>query len=287
MLALRSTLIIDATDEAGLRAAVRSAADAVVIDLAAVAAHDDRTRARALASRYARAIAATGRPVYARVSAPRTGELEADLDVVVAAGIAAVVLAGVEVPQDARDIDVATRKREMRGSLEPGGIRLIAEIDSAAGLAALARIIDAVDRHDAIALAADTLSLEFRGVAGGAAMIAHAMGVVSLAAHAARLPWILGSPDGDAALATRAHDFGAAGVTVRAEAAVRGMNALFDLDPAAVAEARAALAEWERLRHRDGWIGAVGDRLVDRRAVRGARALVARADAIAARERAT
>ena len=282
MLALRSTLIIDATDEAALRAAVGSAADAVAIDLASVASHGDRARARALASRHAKAIAAAGRPVYARVSAPRTGELDADLDAVVTAGIAAVLLAGVEAPQEVRDLDVATRKREMRGGLEPGSIRLIAEIDSAAGLAALPRIIDAVDRHDAIALATDALAIDL-----GAATIAHAMGAASLAAHAVRLPWILEGSEGDPALATRAHEFAAAGVTVRAEAAVLGMNALFALDAAAVAEARAMLAEWERLRRRDAWVGVVGGRLVDRRAVRGARALVAHADAIAARERVT
>jgi len=161
MLALRSILVVDALDEAGLRAATHSAADAVLIDLASAAVHADRARARSLASRHARAIAAAGRPVVARVSDARSGELEADLDAVATAGIAALVLARVEVPQDVRDIDVATRKREWRAKQEPGGIRLIPGIDSAGGLAALSGIIEAVDRHDAIALGAQGLRQAF------------------------------------------------------------------------------------------------------------------------------
>lgn len=286
MLALRSTLVIDALDEPGLRAAVRSAADAVTIDLASTAAHADRGRARALAGRHAAAIAGAGRPVFVRVSDARSGELEADLDAVVTAGIAGLILSGAEAPQDVRDIDVAARKREMRGGLEPGGIRLIAEIDSAAGLLALPRIIEAVDRHDAVALNTEAISAEFGASQGGAAMLDHAMGTVAIAAHAARLPWIL---MGREALATRAHDFGAAGVRVGSESAVLGMNALFDLDPTKVADARAILVEWERMRRRKAMVSVVagvrGGQLVDRRSVRAARALVERADAIEARVR--
>ena len=71
------------------------------------------------------------------------------------------------------------------------------------------------------------------------------------------------------------------------------MNALFAPDALEIAVARTTLAEWERVRDRDEWVGVVAgelleastyDRLVDRRTVRRARALLAYADAIAARQ---
>ena len=295
MLALRSTLVIDGLDDAALAAAPRSAADAIAIDLASPAVHGDRARARANARRRIRAIAEAGRPVHVRISDTRSGEMDGDLDAVTSEYLAAIVLSGAELPQDVRDVDVAVRKREMRLAIDPGRIRLIAEIDSAEGLTHLARILNAVDRHGAVALSIDGLRDDLRLGDRAATLYDHAMADLAVAAHTAGLPWVLATthhrPE-TASLPTRAHDFGAAGVTVRDESAVRGMNALFTPDPVEVVVARAMLVEWTRIRGCGGWVGVVAgempeaatyDRLVDRRTVRRARALVALADAIAQR----
>lgn len=295
MLALRSTLVIDALDDAALAAAPRSAADAITIDLASPAVHGARAAGRANVKRRLRAIAEAGRPVHVRVSDTRSGELEADLDTIVGEHLAAIVIAA-EIPQDVRDADVAIRKREMRLAIDPGRIRLVPEIDAAEGLTRLARILDAVDRHGAVALSIDGLREDMRLGDRATALYDHAMADLAVAAHTARLPWVLAlthhRPE-TAGLPARAHEFGASGVTVHEEAAVRGMNALFSPDPVEVAMARETLMEWDRVRARDGWVGVVAgevvesatyDRLVDRRSVRRARALVALADAIAARE---
>lgn len=296
MLALRSTLVIDALDEAALAAAVHSAADAVAIDLASPAVHGDRPRGRALAAKHLRAIAASGRPVHVRVSDTRSGELEGDLDAVAGPQLAAVILSGTELPQDVRDVDVALRAREQRLGIEPGGIRLVPEIDSAEALLALPRLLEAVDRHGAVMLSVDGLRDDLRLGDRATALYDHAMADMAMAARAARLPWLLAAAHHrpqTASLPTRAHDYGASGVVVREESAARGMNALFTPDAAEVAIARAMLAEWERVRRGGRWLGVVAgempeaaryDRLVDRRTVRRARALVALAEAIAARE---
>ena len=304
MLALRSTLVIDALDEAGLAAAARSAADAVTIDLGSPSVHGRRAQARAAAAQAIRAIAAADRPVHVRVSDARSGQLEGDLDAIlsadgvaaeVGAHVAAIVLSGAELPQDVRDIDVAIRKREMRLGLAPGGIRLIPEIDSAAGLANLARTLDAVDRHSGVALAIDGLREDLR-LGDATTLYEHAMADVALAARTAGVPWTLAithhRPE-TSTLPARAQEFGAAGVTVHTEEEVAAINALFTPDAAEVAIARAMLAEWDRVRERGEWVGVVAgempeastyDRLVDRRTVRRARALIAYADVIAARE---
>ena len=296
MLALRSTLVIEALDVATLDAAARSHADAVAIDLAATGVHGRRAEARTNAQRAIAAIAATGRPVHARVSDTRSGELDADLDAVVSASLAAIVLSGAEVPQDVRDIDVAIRKREMRLGIDPGSIRLIPEIDSAEGLTHLGRILAAVDRHSAVALSVDGLRDNLRLGDRAATLYEHAMADLTIAADMAHLPWLLAithhRPETEA-LRSSAHHLGAAGVTVRDEDDVAAINALFAPDPTEVAVARATLLEWERVRERGEWVGVVAgampeastyDRLVDRRTVRRARILVATADAIAARE---
>lgn len=297
MLALRSLLVISALDDHALTAAVRSAADAVVIDLARPAVVGSREEARARAAKHAKVIAKTGRPVFARVADTRSHEMEADLDALAGAWLGAVVLSGTEVPQDVRDADVQIRKREMRLGLTPGGIRLIPEIDSAEGLAALSRILEAVDRHAAVALSAEGLRIDLRLGERASTLYDHAMADVAIQADTARLPWVL-SLDAHrpewAALPARAHDFGAAGVALHDETSARGMNALFAPDPAEVAIARAMLTEWERVRTAGAWTGVVAgevaeasttDRLVDRRTVRRARALVAIADAVERRER--
>lgn len=296
MLALRSTLVLDPLDEAAIAAAARSTADAVLIDLAAPAIHGRRVEARTAATRAIETIAAAGRPVHARLSDTRSGELDADLDAVVGERLAAIVLSSVAVPQDVRDIDVAIRKREMRLGIAPGSIRLIAEIDSAEGLTNLARIVVAVDRHSAIALSVDGLRDDLRLGATAAALYDHAMADLAVATRTAGLSWLLAiahhRPE-SIDLPSRARDFGAAGVTVHDEDEAARANALFTPDPTEVALARATVAEWERLRSHEEWVGVVAgempeastyDRLVDRRTVRRARAFLATVEAIERRE---
>lgn len=296
MLALRSILVIDALDEGALKAAASSAADAILIDLAHPSMHGQRPQARASAARHGRAIAKTGRPVLVRVSDTRSGEMSADVEAVVGAWLTGVVLAGVEEPQDTRDADVQIRKWEMRRKRTPGEIVLVPEVDSAEGLVGLFRMLTAVDRFGAISLSVDGLRADLRLGPGATALYEHAMAEVAIAADAARLPWVLHVSHhrpGVESMPTRAHAFGAAGVTVHGEGEARGMNSLFAPGDAEVTIARAMAAEWARLRKRGERLGVVAgevveapgyDRLVDRRTVRRAQSLLNLADAIAARE---
>lgn len=297
-LALRTLLLADALDARGLAAAAASAADAVLLDLASAAAYGRRADARRAANHAAEAIASAERPVHVRVSDLRSGATEGDIMSIVRANLAAVVLAGCEAPQDARSIDVSIRKQEMRRGIEPGSVRLVAEIDSAAGLRALPGMLAAIDRTSAVALNVSALAADLRlpltaqqagPPAQQLAALEHAMAEVALATAAGGITWVLAAPGLDpgarAALATRAHAHGAAGAVIATEAEAHGFNRLFTPDPAAVVAARGILAEWERLRAAGAESGASDGALVDRRTMRRARALVAHADAIARRER--
>ena len=285
MSALRSLLRLRGGADAPYEAARATAADAVLIDLDADATLRGRARARRAIRRHRSAIAESGRPLLARVADARAGELGADVDAAVSESTAAVVLASCEEPQDARDADVAIRRREMRRGLVPGQVRLLCEIDSAAGLAALPHVLTAVDRHLAVVLAPLAIVSELgatppasaHGAAPGAvwALVDHVMAQAALAAGVAELPWILGAPDADPAvrqaLATRARDLGASGVVIASDSEARGANALFTPDPRRIEAARTVVTEWERVRFAGRWSGEVGGDRVDRRSVRRAR----------------
>jgi citrate lyase subunit beta / citryl-CoA lyase len=291
MLALRSVLAIPAADAAAATAASTSAADAVLLDLAAPTSSEDRATARKSAAQAIEAIGVTRRPVLARVSAAASGQLEADLAAVVGLRLSAVVLSATELPQDARDADVLLRRYEWRHRLTPGVVRLIPEIDSAAGLQSLPTILEAVDRHSAVAL--NPAHLHHNLGLAPAARDPHdqLMTTLAVAARAADLPWLLATfevahtPVDPA----RAHQFGASGAVIHSEAAARGVNSLFTPAPASIEAARAIIDAWAHLRESGGLSGVAtsGEQQlpVDRRSVRHARLVLANADAIAARTR--
>lgn len=293
MLAIRTSLLIPGADEAAVEAAATATADAVTFDLASPDGHGTRGAGRAAVAHHAPLLTRAGRPVHVRLSDARSGELEADAQATVSEAVAAAVLSGTERPQDARDADIAIRRQEMRLGIVPGTVRLIPELDSAAGLRALPAILEAVDRHDAVALNVDALAADLHLAGRAEVVIDHAMADVAIAARAAALPWVLAAPAAEpgerARLANRAHDFGAAGVVIAFASEAAGLNSLFTPSAEEVASARALLAEWERLRAAQQAVGTIGAgaaaRLVDRRSARRARLLVALADAIEVRER--
>jgi len=293
MLALRSNLLLRGSHSPLHEATASTAADAVTFDLAAGETHAERGGLRAATAKLLPGVASTGRGAHVRVADTRSGELGADLDAVVSPSLHAVLLSGVELPQDVRDADVAIRRREMGAGIEPGTVRLIPEIDSAAGIRALGTILGAVDRHSGVALNIELLAWDLglsAHVTATMPVLEHAMAEVALSARAADVPWVLLAPHTDpgvrAPLANRAHALGAAGAYIRSEAEAAGYNQLFAPAHERVQEARAMVEEWERLRANGQQVGAIGDTVVDRRTVRRARALLETAEAIRRRSRA-
>ncbi len=285
MITPRSLLRLTGGARAPDEAARATAADAVLVDLDHDATPPGRARARRTLRRRRDALAESGRLLLARVADARSGELAADLDAAVWEATRAVVLAACETPQDARDADVAIRRLEMRRGITPGQLRLLCEVDSAAGLAALPEVLQAVDRHHGVVLAPLALAGDLgatlpAGTPGGMhgaswALLDHVMARAALAAAAAELPWLLDAPGASPALRQtlvgRARDLGASGVVIASEGEARGANVLFLPDPGRTEAARAVLGEWERVRAAGRWSGEVDGRRVDRRSVRRAR----------------
>lgn len=223
---MRTNLLV--TMPADLETARGTAADAVTVDAALLPAPR-------VSRRGATAAAVTpDRPLHMRISIDRRLGFEASLDDTIHPAVVAVLLGGVDRPQDVRDADVALRRREMRTGLEPGAVRLISEVGSALALRALPRMIEAVDRHAAVALNTDALAADLAlpgPPATHLALLDHAMAEVAITARAARLPWLLLAPALEAGtrsmLAARAHAHGAAGVYITTEPEASGFNSLF------------------------------------------------------------
>jgi citrate lyase beta subunit len=290
MTALRSLLrVVNGTD-ASYESACATAADAILVDLDASAIPRERSRARRALRHHSLKIATANIPLVVRVGDTRSGEIDADLDAAASKSVFAVILSATDEPQDARDADVAIRRHEMRLGITPGTLRLICEIDSTAGLAALPRILEAVDRHLAAMLAPLAIAMEIGSPASAAAggstysrvetLVDHVMAQTALTTAISELPWLISAPDANparrAALATRAHQLGATGIVISSEAEARGTNVLFTPDPDQLATMQAVLTEWERLRKVGRWSGEVDGKRVDRRTVRRARARLTR-----------
>lgn len=210
-----------------------SEADAVTFDLASSDVPINDGAAHLPAARALR-----GHAVHLRVPRAPRGSADSPIDIGLEAigprNVAAVLLAGATAPQDIRDADVAIRRHEVGARLEPGTIRLIPELGAASALLALPDLLAATDRCGAVALnveeLADDLGLPAPRDPAGAPFDSY-LAQTSLAAAAARLPWLLlaptSSPGTRAVLASRAHEHGAGGAYVSSEAEVRGLQSLF------------------------------------------------------------
>ncbi|MEZ4553495.1 MAG: aldolase/citrate lyase family protein [Dehalococcoidia bacterium] len=222
---IRTNLLVG--NATALAAAGSTSADAVTADAALL----PRPPARRGTSAPPLTVA---RPLHMRIAIDRRLGFEASLEETINPAVVAVLLGGSDRPQDVRDADVALRRREMRTGLEPGAVRLVCEVGSALALRALPQMIEAVDRHSAVALNTDALAADLAlpgPPATHIALIEHAMAEVAITARAARLPWLLLAPALDVGvrsmLATRAHAHGASGVYVVHEPEAAGFNSLF------------------------------------------------------------
>jgi citrate lyase beta subunit len=224
-LRLRTNLLVPAAAAGGIGATL---AEAVTIDYSTVT--QPGTGDRGLAALEAVA----GRPTHIRIAIDRRLGIEASLEADLSQAVGAVLLGGVDRPQDVRDADVALRRREMRLGLEPGTVRLISEVGSALALRALPRMFEAVDRHSAVALTTDTLAADLQLPGAPHSHLGiheYAMAEVAIAARVAGVPWLLLAPILDTGtrsmLATRAHAHGASGVYITSEPEAQGFNSLF------------------------------------------------------------
>ena len=183
----RSLLFVPAGNERYLRSALRGAADVIQIDLEDAIAPALKERARNSARSFVAQIAAVGRVAAVRVN----GEeplLGTDLEAVVYPGLAALTIPKVDTGAMLAQIDAAITQLETARGLVPGGIRLIAQIESARGVLNARESAGATPRRAALGLGMEDLIADVGGAVGADALYFPAMQTLYAAREAAVTP---------------------------------------------------------------------------------------------------
>ena len=288
----RSVLFVPALSARFVESALRQRADALQIDLEDSVGPDDKARARAAAPAIAQRFAQGGFDVLVRVNRPWR-LLVRDLEAVVAAEVGAVTLPKVPDAGLVREVAQVLDELERERGLAPGHTRLVAMIECAEGLANIDAIAAAHPRVAAIIVGAEDLALALQCAVDDEALLAPNQRAVFAARRAGVMPLgFVGSVADYADLEAftarirRARRLGFDGGFCVHPRQVAVMNEAFAPEPAEVARAQALVAAVDAQRAQGRAAFAFEGRMVDRPVVAQARALLARAARIAARDRA-
>jgi citrate lyase subunit beta/citryl-CoA lyase len=157
---MRSLLITPGDDAAKLAEALASAAHAVVVDLDVAPSERDAARVQAARLLAEAAHRPDGPALIVRVSPIDSGEIDRDLDAIMAAAPFAVILPRTRGAASVEQLSVKLALREALNAVEDGATAIIATIDTAEGLLAAANLQGSSARliglaWDSEALAAD------------------------------------------------------------------------------------------------------------------------------------
>jgi len=184
----RSVLFVPGGHPRRLEKAPETGADSLVLDLEDSVAPDQKARARGLVSEMLRAGGLGGAEAVVRVNAPGTDDFAADLEAVVAAGAQAVMLPKAERPEALARV-AAQLERIERDTNPAAAVRLLALVETPAGIAHVAALPAASERIDALCFGHADFAREMGlGAAdAGAGVIYHARCALAIAAVAARV----------------------------------------------------------------------------------------------------
>ena len=282
--ALRSMIFIPGHRHDLLPKAVRSGADAVIVDLEDAVAPGEKPKARAgLAELPDAAI-----PLYVRTNGPDTEMFWDDVVATGRAGVAGLVVPKAESPEVLRELDGALRALEMAFSFEVGSIVVAPLIESAAGVRSTYDMVRSSDRVATVLfgsgergdLVAD-LGVEWTPEGTG---LMHARSKVLLDARAAGLDHPMDAVFMDFrdldALRTEcelARRLGYGGKVAIHPAQVPVINDVFTPSEPEVAHSRRIIEEFERALAEGEASIAVDGKMVDYAVARVARTVLARA----------
>lgn len=288
----RSLLFCPANEPRKVARLTQSGADAVVLDLEDAVADAHKIAARSAARAALPTLAGVTRCV--RVNSFETGLTAGDVAAVVCSELDAIVLPKAETAQDLRRLDRLIARAEAASGVRPGAVRVIAIVETCAGIAAAAELAAAGARLCRFVFGAGDLAtdLDLPTIRGDfAPALAYGRAKIVYDARAAGLPPPVDGPylrvrdlEGLARDSAVARALGHGGRLCLHPDQVPVVNRIFAPDADEVAFARkvvAAFAEAERAGSASIMVEGV---FVDYPIVYKAQRIIARADAIAARE---
>jgi citrate lyase subunit beta / citryl-CoA lyase len=149
----RSVLAVPASREKMVEKALSSAADLLFLDLEDAVAPDSKSDARRNVIRAVQELDWQGRPTFFRINSLDTPYFYRDVIEVVeeaGEGLDLILVPKVERPEDLQTLDTLLTSVELNGDLEPGRIKLEAQIETAQGLVNIDGIAHATNRLEAL-----------------------------------------------------------------------------------------------------------------------------------------
>lgn len=183
----RSLLFVPAGNERYLHSAFRGSADVIQVDLEDAIAPTQKDQARRSAGAFVAQIAAAGRVAAVRVNV-EAPLLAADLHAVVQQGLSALTIPKVANGAMLAEIDAAITRLESDRGLAPGGIRLIAQLESAQGVLNARQIASATPRLGAMGIGMEDLIADVGGAVEADALYFPAMQTLYAAREAGVTP---------------------------------------------------------------------------------------------------
>ncbi|MEO8603799.1 MAG: CoA ester lyase [bacterium] len=187
----RSLLFVPGSEPRRLARARDSGADTVLFDLEDAVPPNAKREARELVAEALRAGGFGVAEAAVRVNGLTTPHFDADLDAAVAAGARAIMLPKAERAEDLRHVADALAQRERAaGIAAEHGVRILALIETAAGVANALAIAGATPRLDALCFGHADLARDMQLADADAShgVLHHARCTVALAARAHGLP---------------------------------------------------------------------------------------------------
>ncbi|MCH2657853.1 MAG: aldolase/citrate lyase family protein [Dehalococcoidia bacterium] len=226
MFSIRSVLSISGSNAESINKAIHSDADVILVDLNndVLDGYLSNDLSSALKS-----IFDLNRPLLLRINVNNLTYLTDSFASVCFDYFVGLVVEGIEVPQDVRDIDVALRKYEGTLNLQPGVIILFPEISSVEGLTAIDNILDSVDRIGAMFINRKQIASDFGRKQNLSVLNEYILSRAAVETRAKRIPWVLAEYDKNiqSELISISYNADALGVVVTSEAQVPGINSLF------------------------------------------------------------
>ncbi len=220
---------------------------------------------------------------YVRTNAADTGLLEADLAAVLVPGLDGLCISKVESPDVVHEVSAILTDHEREAGREPGSIRLLLAIESAAALIDAPTIARSGSRIIGLVFGTEDYALDL-GLGshrtGEAAELIYARSAIVNAAAAARVLSIdgvfpdLDNPEGLYADAIQSKRLGFDGKTTFNPRQLELLNTVFSPDEGEIAYARRVVTAFESAQARGDASVAVGGQLVDLPIVRRAQRIL-------------
>jgi citrate lyase subunit beta/citryl-CoA lyase len=156
----RSLLFVPGAEQRKLDRSRDAAADLLVFDLEDSVVPDQKARARELVAAHVRGAGVGGPEMAVRVNPPESVYFEADLEAVVSAGARTIMLPKSESPEGLAQASATAARLEAKLEAPSGSVRLLALVETAAGISRVDALAGCDPRIDALCFGNADFSLD-------------------------------------------------------------------------------------------------------------------------------